>query len=109
MKGDGNEMTFAVRSKESRIIRLVKEDISEHHERGKSARKLHELEAYNNNLKKELFQIKEEKQQLQKKVLELIEQYKNRKSFYTAQIKKLTDIINMSTFDVRNLVLEKTK
>lgn len=26
-----------------------------------------------------------------------------------AEIKKLTEIINMSSFDVRNLVLEKTK
>ena len=42
-------------------------------------------------------------------MLELIEEYKNRKSFYMAEIKKLTEIINMSTFDVRNLVLEKTK
>ena len=46
---------------------------------------------------------------MEKKMLELIEEYKNRKSFYMAEIKKLTDIINMSSFDVRNLVLEKTK
>jgi len=35
-------------------------------------------------LRKELFELKEEKQQLEKRMLELIEEYRNRKGFYLA-------------------------
>jgi hypothetical protein len=38
----------------------------------------------------------------------LAEEFRERRSFYQAEIKKLTDIISLSSVDVRRLVMEKT-
>lgn len=104
-----NELLINVRSKQTKILRLVREENPKNEKKNKSQSKYQEIVKDNDGLKKEVFQLKEEKQSLEKKMLELIEEYRNRKGFYLAEIKKLTQIINMSSFDVRNLVLERTK
>ncbi len=46
---------------------------------------------------------------MEKRVAGLMEESKHKKYSYIAEIKKLTDIINMSEKDVRVIVLENTK
>ena len=42
---------------------------------------------------------------VESEIVNLIDEYQKRKGFYVAEIKKLTEIIRMSSVDVRNLVL----
>jgi predicted transcriptional regulator len=107
--GEKEVSSLPLRAKEARVIRLMRDESNSGHPRGKSALRHQQLQEYAEGLKREVFELKEDKQQLEKRMLELVEEFKNRKGFYVSEIKKLTDIINMSSFDVRALVLEKTK
>ena len=93
---------IAVRSKETTKLRIVRE---EDKKKTKISKQMQDLELTNDEIKRELFTIKEEKAILEKKIVSLVEQFKNRKNFYVAEIKKLTELISMSPLDVHRLVL----
>jgi hypothetical protein len=69
---DEKEVLMAVRTKESAKLRIMREEDS-HKKKGKAMRQFEELQKENEDIKKELFSLKEEKMHMEKRMMGIVE------------------------------------